>query len=570
MLKLEQEIFPAPLIKNEMNNPQNSESDTNILFLQILGTNDVTVDYYPAFEYIEFDSIEDIEHEIDKLENSNETIQFPLIEKALNEINKDNQKKCNIYLGIVLTDQRKWAEKNIDRNENQEEWKQIVICDGHWWHNFLGEWVEKQESNLTYCPLIFAVEESNIETGAADWEGMAKNLERMLLGLVNIDESPVSLNYNNQLNTKIDKILIQYSSGTPALSSALYLWGIETNQKLNLLKENSCSVQFAYLSRQDSIISLHDGDHWQWRLKVPQLEKLLEIQDFSGVLSLLTSINKEAKENSNKGIEEGGRIYNLLKRLDEANSFNLKQLNFENPEDEIIERISLAIWSEKAFREKGHWLQWYLRLAGAFELALLSLVKYQSFPQNNIQWKYKEEIGISLIKLMYIYDSNEEDEIKTTRIENDILKELLGKGKQKKQGKNHDQTREIKPIKDHDDYKECEWEDFKAFYIAKSQTVSEQEIKLSYNQFRGFSLLRNKLYHTLQGDVLDKQLDECKKDGKIISASDDKHPASIAVKKLKYILQLANLWDKVEERVNHYVTMVEEVDESFKQAPTEK
>ncbi len=44
-----------------------------------------------------------------------------------------------------------------------------------------------------------------------------------------------------------------------------------------------------------------------------------------------------------------------------------------------------AVWSEKAFRERGQWMQWYLRIAGAFELAIACLVEYQG--GNNYRWE---------------------------------------------------------------------------------------------------------------------------------------------------------------------------------------
>ena len=96
------------------------------------------------------------------------------------------------------------------------------------------------------------------------------------------------------------------------------------------------------------------------------------MQDFSGAAQSL----KEAPE-------EYGYLKDIkqeLEFLDKAVSFNITDIAEEivkkiyeeqnkqalDAKDSIIERVSIALWSERAFRQRSHWMHWYLRMAGAF------------------------------------------------------------------------------------------------------------------------------------------------------------------------------------------------------------
>ena len=234
-------------------------------------------------------------------------------------------------------------------------WNKTIASDGFWWKEVLTAWCEQQEIQL--FPIHLNID-PNMEHGVADWEGMATLFKKQLANLIQFEEDSIQFHPEQGQPTPIDEIIIQHSTGTPATSSALYLWGIE--QKLA-----GKDVDFIYISRQNT--NFHSGEQWQWRFKVPQIQQLFDIQDFSGALQLLSDYpDGDFKEN--------------IKNLDRAISFNLTDLpDIDNtPKGQVIERIAIALWSERAFRERGQWMHWYLRVAGAFELAIKCLVQVQA------------------------------------------------------------------------------------------------------------------------------------------------------------------------------------------------
>ena len=76
------------------------------------------------------------------------------------------------------------------------------------------------------------------------------------------------------------------------------------------------------------------------------------------------------------------------------------------------------------------------------------------------------------------------------------------------------------------------WIIFKKFYL-----TNWVELKIDNP---GFSSLRNKLYHQLIGDVIDKALD------------DSPEAADEAIKKLDYLLELGKISEEIKERKNFY------------------
>jgi hypothetical protein len=202
-------------------------------------------------------------------------IDFPLIERLHKHLS--NEDTAEIYWMIILTDQVEWMNQNEFRL-GTEGWRNIVTSDGCWWRSFLEDWFNHH--NYSYSLIDFSVNPV-LENGVADWDGMAKTIAPLLNKSIEFKGEQINLKGQNY---QADQILIQHSSGTPALSSALYLWGIE--QKLA-----GQPVKFAYLSvdegQNQEKVSIHQGSHWQWRLKKPQVMKLLEIQDFSGAIKLL-------------------------------------------------------------------------------------------------------------------------------------------------------------------------------------------------------------------------------------------------------------------------------------------
>ena len=70
---------------------------------------------------------------------------------------------------------------------------------------------------------------------------MARSINQTLNKIIQFQEDSLIFQPDSSNSVKVDKIIIQHSSGTPALSSSLYLWGIE--QKLA-----HRAIEFVYIS----------------------------------------------------------------------------------------------------------------------------------------------------------------------------------------------------------------------------------------------------------------------------------------------------------------------------------
>lgn len=320
---------------------------------------------------------------------------------------------------------------------------------------------------------------------------------------------------------EIDRVIVQHNSGTPALGSALYLWGIER-------KLAGLPIEFFYISRQNEGGVKHSGDRWQWRLKVPQIEQLLAIQDFNGVRTLLD--NRQ------------GELIEKVEKLDRAVSFNLgdpRKLKL-SPKEKVIERIAISLWSEKAFRQRGQWMHWYLRVAGAFELAIYCLVEHQG----NGCYKWIDDKATKQTKLQYTKNGSE----RVFRLDIKLTVEyLLVDGEF--QDTRDNLIYSVIPVLSSD-----EWEKFTRFYYNYGWQLEDREK-------HSFLYLRNDLYHSLQGDIIDRILDDQNK--KLNGIDHPEHPAKIAIGYLRYIIDLAGVKSEVFDRVDHYEKMVKEVKKSL-------
>ncbi|MFB6290710.1 MAG: hypothetical protein ABEJ25_03145 [Candidatus Bipolaricaulia bacterium] len=500
------------------------------LVLQILGETDISVDSQHGKEMLKEPTLEDVQ-EVAKL-NENELIEdlervdFPLIR----EIHEQQQNNDDLYFGIILTDQRPWL-KALENELSRDAWMEYIASDGIWWKNILNVWCQNQGINWFPIHLTIHQEGKDEDNGVADWEKMAHLVKTKFHNLIDFQQEKIHVRSSENNTIEIDQLIIQHSSGTPALSGALYLWGIE--QKLD--KQN---VEFAYLSRENTS-PFHSGDQWQWRFKAPQIKQLLDIQDFAGAKILLKDYFSRS-------------LIKKVNALDNAVSLNLSDLSDiadETAKGKVIERIAIALWSEKAFRENGQWMHWYLRVAGAFELAIRHLVKKQA--PNKYDWEKIDPGTLNTNKkqsqknppsiLIYEYD-NQKWEFKLGMAP--TVDNLLGRGKEQESQGGMKIPHEIPPIKDKN------WAEFTMFYCRNGWHLS--------NNFQtGFTTVRNQLYHLLQGDQIDQCLD--KKTENLGSVTHAEHPAEIAVQYLHYVNQLAGIDQSVQNRVKHYQSKVQEV-----------
>lgn len=470
------------------------------LLIQVLGNSDVSVEGKKGIDILKGCTLEDVKYyaeEITKeaLEDIS-TVNFPLIKNLINNYGQTEP----VYLVVLLTDQSDWI---ASQDIYGEAWREIIASDGIWWQEILEKWCEVNEIN--YYPITVKITPT-IKKGSADWEGIASLIAQQFHNYFNFQKSPIRFTPNSKTSLEIEKIIIQHSSGTPALSSAVYLWGIE--QKLR-----KQPVEFVYFSRQDSLPYVHSGSHWQWRLKVPQIEQLLAIQDFSGILQLV----------------DDPTIAKQVRKLDKAISFNLSPLT---PKEDVVERIAIAKWSELAFRERGQWMHWYLRIAGAFELALHCLVEHQG--NNQYEWTRDKN------KVFLSHQNNDLSFVQISK----IVKELLSKGSYSYEYLNANITYKVEKITD------PKWRDFVNFYCNHGWC-------LNANNNLGFIKLRNELYHSLKGDIIDRLLDQ--KTEILGKVTDSEHPSQKAIEWLEYLLELSNYTEMVNGKVKFYGNLVEEL-----------
>jgi hypothetical protein len=505
------------------------------LFLQILGETDISVDSQHGRNLLMEPTLEDVQEVAElnekELTKDLERIDFPLIR----EIHEQQQNNDDLYFGIILTDQRPWL-KAPERSLSPDAWMEYIASDGIWWKNILNAWCEKEDINWFPIHLKIHQEGEGEDNGVADWEKMARLVKETLHSLIDFRKKAIRVFLPDGDAIDIDQLIIQHSSGTPALSGALYLWGIE--QKL--AQQN---VEFAYLSRQNAS-PFHSGDQWQWRFKAPQIKQLLDIQDFAGASSLL----------------EGHFSRDLIKKvnhLDRAVSLNLVNLPGvdQTARGKVIERIAIALWSERAFREKGQWMHWYLRIAGAFELAIRCLVEHQA--PDKYHW---EKIDPSTLNpnnthqsqdnppsILIYQDGNHQTREFLLPISITVSK-LLDSGNADENQRGEMINHQIPPIQNDN------WTQFKKFYCYEGWHLS--------NRFQtGFTTVRNQLYHLLQGDKIDQCLDQ--KTDDLGSTTKPEHPAQIAVQHLQYVNQLADINKSVQDRVKQYQSRVQEVKDNL-------
>lgn len=514
------------------------------LVLQIMGETDVLFESKYGKQHLKEkkSTIEGVQKEMkllyEELSEDLGLIDFPLIRQMKEQ--QDNQEE--VYYGIILTDQRPWLQAP-QRELPKHDAKDYIASDGIWWKDILNAWCQKEEINWFPIHLQIHQEGEGEDNGVADWEKMARLVKETFQSLIKFQKKAIRVFPPEQEDgIDINKLIIQHSSGTPALSGALYLWGIE--QKL--AKQN---VEFAYLAREDFTL-FHSGNQWQWRFKAPQIKQLLDIQDFEGANNLLQDHFSED-------------LQNKVEELDRAVSFNLVNLPGvdQTAEGKVFERIAIALWSERAFREKKQWMHWYLRVAGAFELAIRFLVKKQA--PNKYHWETIDPKHLNNNRnnqdqneeqaqenqpsiLIYTYNNNKRQFL--LPISATVSKLLSSGNAYEKTIRGETIYHQIPPIRNRT------WNQFKEFYCYQGWNLS--------NNFQtGFTEVRNQLYHLLQGDTIDQCLDQKTKD--LGSTTHPEHPAQIAIQYLQYVNQLAEINKEVQDRVKQYQSRVREIKDNL-------
>jgi len=479
-----------------------------ILVVQVLGNSDVVIStpkgeqtgaYFLSQEGGYDD--ESITFAIEKvlphdIQHGNATVNFPLIERLHLHLSQ-LYPLCVQHWLIFLTNQCHLL-NHYQGQLDQAGWQQIVTTDGYRWSSFLEVWF--QERSIPYTPLFLEVD-SSVKYGVADWDSMASFVVQCLNKYLDF-QSPQRIFLSSSGDSiQVNHVLVQHSSGTPALNSALYLWGME--QRLA-----GYPLDFVYISvneRFQEPLAFHDSSHWQWRLKKPQVINLLKIQDFNGAINLL-----------GEDFPDAG-VLTDLQGLERLSAFNLKHLGL-SPDEDVIERMAIALWSQEVFRDSGQWANWYLRVAGAMELAILCLVQHQG---RDFEWK---KSGLQTV-LCHPDLCSDRGFISITRVVND-----LSKGEFKNQVVNK--------------VEDGRWQEFCEFYCPVPE-CNRGWIKVGKFSY-GFLYIRNSLYHSLSGDGLDDLLDEYSES--LGRADHPEHPAFKAVGYLLYVLKLAGLKDAVLER----------------------
>ncbi len=501
------------------------------LILQVLGKSDIIKGRNDPEIFDDIETLEELQEESEiiaqNFKNNESILDLPLLTKVYYD---DRFSSDPPLLGLILTNQSKWLKaRKLPSAEEENTIATQIQYDGYLREEIVKHWCDSQ--NIDFYPLHYKIEPGT-PNGVANWEKMAEKMQKFLSDVFDIENNSIQFYPNSKKNgnpIKIDELIIQHSSGTPALSSALYLWGIE--KKIAGIEK----IEFLYISSEETEYPIpHSGTHWQWRLKEPQIRELLEIQDFSGALRLLDKSHPQ-----HDAIQEALTFLDCAVSLNLNNRDDLKKENLNARNDlkedrddiedynRIIERVSIALWSEKAFRERGQWMHWHLRVAGAFELAIWLLVEHQS--NHQYRWEGNQLIDPS--------QQNKNDRLISKKISiGDAVSKLLTKGD------NYDRV-QVPKITDAD------WDKFKRFYLDNGWKLYKKE-KI------GFLDCRNKLYHKLVGDSIDRCLDKNTqtREGGVIHPG---HPSQVAIKHLEYLLHLSKSSGRVQERIKYYTDKVD-------------
>jgi len=290
-------------------------------------------------------------------QDSLDEIEFPIIQAMGNKLGRAYP-DCAVRFYVLLTDQSPWLCGY--HGDDPAMWQRYGPTDGSLWQGVLQQWCQRRGIAITPVPLPI---EADVVHGSADWDRLPERVAALLNRYFIAQSGNL---HDRGRDRPLERLIVQHNSGTPALCGSLYLWGIEREMAGNC-------VQLAYTAR-DGSITLHAGAHWQWRLKAPQVHQLLDLQDFAGALRLIEGVEFPAKQ----------VLRQRLGTLDRAASFNLPEAE-RLPYDPAIERIAIALWSESAFRRRGQWMHWCLRLAGAFELAC-----HHYLVANHADWHWTE------------------------------------------------------------------------------------------------------------------------------------------------------------------------------------
>jgi hypothetical protein len=197
-------------------------------------------------------------------------------------------------------------------------------------------------------------------------------------------------------------------------------------------------------------------------------------------------------------------------------------------------------------------MHWYLRVAGAFELAILCLLDKQGNSQ--FEWK-KETINSQsfgylekseeLQKSISLFANNHNfsKSPPTTEIVKNLTLEKI----------NNKHSHPIEPI----DANNQKWNDFKLFYLINGNFLTFLDEKDNL----GFTDIRNKMYHNLMGDIIDDILDKVTQERPI---NHPQHPSQVAINHLEYIIEISGLENEINNKVNKYKQKFESLKECLK------
>ena len=195
-------------------------------------------------------------------------------------------------------------------------------------------------------------------------------------------------------------------------------------------------------------------------------------------------------------------------------------------------------------------MHWYLRVAGAFELAIKCLVQRRA--RYWYYWRIDRQDNTKT-ELFY-YSTDKTKEIKKVRFQlpmKEVVSNLLinGESYDSKQKINY----KLKKVINSEN-----WRKFKNFYCPNDEARGWQ---LNNDFSTGFLYIRNNLYHALQGDRIDNILDN--RASKLGSTNHDNYPAKIAIQYLHYVVRVAGISQPVQERINRYQDCVQDVKEQL-------
>ncbi|PSB00562.1 hypothetical protein [Merismopedia glauca] len=288
-----------------------------------------------------------------------EYLKFPLIERFSTQL-KDKQIDKII---ILVTDQSAVFPEGKRENIKCPYWQDTYELE-----SAFELYLQNDFANAQFIRQVLLPKEG--EPGLDDWNNVLKIVQSAL------DEAI------NKINSDINTIYISHQAGTPAISSAV--------QFASLAKFGK-KVQFVVSDEYNKSTSLIESSEYLWKIKLQEINALLDRRDYDGVKSILSSLINNWEKTKEPKVKE---IRELLKIAILWNLADFKEFksSIEKRDEVDKERVNNWWWSGY---EAGYLAVVRLEQGNVVEAMFHSFRSVEGTIREWALWKYKQQIQYS-------------------------------------------------------------------------------------------------------------------------------------------------------------------------------